>query len=757
MKSRRFYFLGLFVLSILLCSSVSAEISLTIISNEDSIPNDIISGLNRYLGNFSYNYYSDNSEDVKVLLDGLDLNYRPIVIYDKDKLEDSELKSLKEKRLVDKSGDYLLFSYYRLRSVTSLEVIDRELKPNELGIFCMSLCPYGGRAVLNIVRFIDRYNLPIKLKFYFIADYENGYLDSMHGDDEIEENVHQLLIEKYWPDKLYDYFLLTEKMSRFQALGELGIPYKKIDNLREEGQRLLIENIKTAKELNVHASPTFIWENKYLISGLDKILFMLDKFKDDYYQSKGFKSDREVVMDFFSSPSCGFCKTVKDEIVPEIYSDYPGLVKVIKFDTSEPEKYKFMLKMEEYYDIDKPGVPKIFIGDRSLVGRLMIENSIYDVIEDNLKNRRSIFPDPKQLIELEYFYSSSNIKRDKDALDIYENFIPQIEERYQGKIRLKNYNITEKDNFQYILNKTKEIKGKQNFYTPTIILDDRIIQTPDNIYKDLDFLIQDKLVSDILGDKKDILLSNVEKFSLPAIISAGLLDGINPCAFTVIIFFISFLTMAGYKKREMVSVGAAFIFSVFLAYILIGVGLFAAFYRLSIYRALADGMRYVIIAAVFMLALLNIYDYLVYKFKGSSGVILKLPHKIKFLIQKTIGRGYRKDSLNSENKSIFKLVLVALGAGFIISVLESVCTGQVYFPTVAFIANLPGVVKLKALGYLIVYNLMFIIPLIVIFLLSLWGVTSTEFSGFLNRNLGKIKLLTAALFILLGVLLLYIY
>jgi len=757
MKFRSFLFLGLFILSILLCSSVFAEVSLTIISNEDSIPSDIISGLNRYLGSFSFNYYSDNSEEMRGALDSLDLNYRPIVIYDKEKLEDSELKSLEEKRLIEKRGDYLLFSSYHSRSVTALEVIDRELKPNELGIFCMSLCPYGERAVINIVRFIEKYNLPIKLKLYFIADYEYGYLDSMHGADEIEENIHQLLINKYWPDKLYGYFLLTEKMSRFQALGNLGIPYKKIDSLREEGRKLLIENIKTASELDIHASPTFIWENKYLISGLDKILIILDKFKEDYYKSKGFKAEREIVIDLFSSPSCGFCKVVNDEVIPEIYSDYPGLVKVVKFDTSESGKYKFMLKMEKYYNIDKSGVPKIFIGDKAFVGKFAIENELHKTIQDNLEKERPIFPDPKQLLELEYFYSSSNTKRNKDALDIYENFIPSIEKRYKGKVHFKKYNVIEKNNFNYILSKTKEIKGKQNFYTPTIIFGNKIVQTSEKIYKDLDFLIQDRLVSGILGDKEDVLLSNIEKLSLPAIISAGLLDGINPCAFTVIIFFISFLTMAGYKKREMAYVGAAFICSVFIAYLLIGIGLFAAFYRLSIYRTLADIMRYLLLAIVFILALLNLYDFFVYKFKGSSGIILKLPQRIKFLIQKTIGRGYRRDSLGAENKSIFRLVLLALGVGFIVSVLESVCTGQVYFPTVAFIINLPGLVRIKALGYLVVYNLMFIIPLIVIFLLGLWGLKSDDFSKFLKHNLAKIKLLTAFLFIALGILLIYIY
>jgi hypothetical protein len=754
-KNGSYLYICLSLLASLFCFNASAEISLAIISKEQNLPEDILRGLGGYIPEFSHRYYREADESIKPILENLGLNYRPVVIYDKDKLEDFELKLLKEKWLLEEKGDYLLFPFGRLYYLTSVELLNRTLKPNELGIFSMSLCPYGKRALVNIVHHIKRYNLPIDLKLYFIADYEDGYLDSMHGVDEVEEDIHQLLIQKYWPDKFFDYLLLTDSMSRFQALGELGISYKKIDSLRTKGGELLIENIKTASGLGIDASPIFLWQNKHIILGLEKVIDLLDSFKEDYYSSILNSKAGGVMAVYFSSPNCGFCRVVENKIIPQLYSDFSGLIDIVKFDISEPGKYEFMLKMEKYYNIDKSGVPKIFIADEALVGKFEIEEDVHNAIKNALKYNKGVFPDPKKPIELDYFYSSSNIKRDKAAFDIYQNFIPKIEKRYRGKVKIKKYNITEREGFDYILNKTEEIKGRENFYTPTVILDDRIIQKSDMIYGDLDFIIQDKLVSGVLGDKGDILLSNIESFSLTAIISAGLLDGINPCAFTVIIFFISFLTMTGYKRREMAYVGCAFIFSVFIAYLLIGIGLFSAFYRLSIYRTFADIMSYILIAGVFILALLNLYDFSVYKLKGSSGLILKLPHRIKFLIQKTIGKGYRKDSFDAESRSIFKLSLLALGVGFIVSVLESVCTGQVYFPTIAFIANLPGMVKVKALGYLALYNIMFIFPLIVIFLLGLWGLKSNDFSNFMKNNLAGIKLLTALLFIALGILLIY--
>ncbi|MDD5614110.1 MAG: hypothetical protein PHQ54_03445 [Candidatus Omnitrophica bacterium] len=751
-----FFLISLLIFATL-CFSCSAEVALIIISKEQGSPDEILQGLSRYLSDFSHSYYSESDACAIDILSRLDVNYRPVIIYDSEKLEDYELNNLKEKRLIEEKSGYLLLSRHYLRRLTTIELIGREFKHGELGIFSMSLCPYGQKALVEAVGFIKKYNLPVDLKLYFIADYKDGYFSSLHGIDEVEENIHQLLIQRYWPDKLYGYFLSINKISRFQALGELGIPYNKIDSLRKEGEALLKENIKTASGLDISASPTFLWQNKYIIAGLDKVMALLADFKEDYYSSKSYAKADKIMLVYFTSPSCGFCRTVEDKILPELGSDFPGLIDVVKFDTSEPGKYNFMLRMEEYYKINKSGVPKIFIADRALVGRFEIEDNIYQIIRENLKRAKDIFPHPSKPIEIEYFYNSANIKSDSSARDIYESFIPDIEVRYRSKAVFKKYDISQKENFERLLSRTKELKGRENFYTPTVILDKDILQKPDDIRKDIDFLIQDRLLSETVGHKDDMLLARIERLSLPAIVSAGLLDGINPCAFTVIIFFISFLTLSGYRKKEMVYVGGSFIFAVFLAYLLIGIGLFAAFYRMSFYRTLADIMRYLIIAVVFLLAFLNIYDFIICRLKGSEGVILKLPRKVKFLIQKVIGKGYRKSSVEASKTPVLKLTCLALGVGFVVSVLESVCTGQVYFPTVAFIAQLPGMVKIKALGYLLLYNVMFTVPLIVIFLLGLWGVTSQQFAGFMKKNLGIIKLTTALLFIAIGVMLIYIY
>jgi len=89
-----------------------------------------------------------------------------------------------------------------------------------------------------------------------------------------------------------------------------------------------------------------------------------------------------------------------------------------------------------------------------------------------------------------------------------------------------------------------------------------------------------------------------------------------------------------------------------------------------------------------------------------------------------------------------------------ISILELACTGQVYLPTIIFVSSLPEL-KLRAIFYLVLYNLLFILPLIVVFVLAYFGTTSKELTRFLQKHAAAVKLGLAVLFFVLAVWLLF--
>jgi len=106
-----------------------------------------------------------------------------------------------------------------------------------------------------------------------------------------------------------------------------------------------------------------------------------------------------------------------------------------------------------------------------------------------------------------------------------------------------------------------------------------------------------------------------------------------------------------------------------------------------------------------------------------------------------------------KRRNFIGLFIAAFLSGILVSVLEAVCTGQVYLPTITFILK-NSTLKLRALIYFLGYNLMFILPLIIVFLFSLMGVSSSRFSELSRRHSGLVKLLLALLFFLLGFILL---
>jgi hypothetical protein len=87
--------------------------------------------------------------------------------------------------------------------------------------------------------------------------------------------------------------------------------------------------------------------------------------------------------------------------------------------------------------------------------------------------------------------------------------------------------------------------------------------------------------------------------------------------------------------------------------------------------------------------------------------------------------------------------------GIAVSIIELACTGQVYLPTILFVLGVP---KLRARAglYLVAYNLMFISPLVVVFILAYLGTTSRQLGLLIHRHAAKVKLAMAGLFLMLA-------
>jgi thiol-disulfide isomerase/thioredoxin len=190
----------------------------------------------------------------------------------------------------------------------------------------------------------------------------------------------------------------------------------------------------------------------------------------------------------------------------------------------------------------------------------------------------TVFSKTVEPVEILLFYSSHC----RPCEVIREEFLPRIKEKYEKKIRLEEFNIDKADDYLKLL----ELQDKYNWHpkenlTPTIFIRGKLLVGSDEIKRYLEVYIDTALsqegytpVFKVQKPSINHLVSRFNLFTPLGVFAAGLIDGINPCAFTVIILFISFLTLQGYNKRQILAIGWSFILAVFITYVLIGLGLF---------------------------------------------------------------------------------------------------------------------------------------------------------------------------------------
>lgn len=327
---------------------------------------------------------------------------------------------------------------------------------------------------------------------------------------------------------------------------------------------------------------------------------------------------------------------------------------------------------------------------------------------------------------------------------------PELKKKYKDLVNFKEYDITVPGN-NLIFADTLHAYGAEQLGFPAAVVGNSLLMgypTQIGVYSEaaIEKARQEHETTHVVlssqADTEAAVKADFQKITFWAIVGAGLVDGINPCAFAVIVFFISFLTVYKYSRREILLIGASYCVAVFVAYFLLGLGAFKFLYALRGFSYIIKGFYIVTALLCLVFFALAIYDFCVYtKTKKTDGMLLQLPQSLKIRIHKIMGF-----FLRDKQKSTFRLVLAALAVGFCVSIVEAVCTGQVYLPTCVLIMQDPEF-RVRAAFYLVLYNLMFIVPLIAVFVLALAGYESKGFNDFLKKHLGFVKLLLCVVFL----------
>lgn len=216
---------------------------------------------------------------------------------------------------------------------------------------------------------------------------------------------------------------------------------------------------------------------------------------------------------------------------------------------------------------------------------------------------------------------------------------------------------------------------------------------------------------------------------LPAVITTGLLDSVNPCAFAVILLLLAFLFTLRKSRAHILKLGGVFIGVIFLVYFGIGLGILQAVRISSDPHFVARAGAWILIA----LGTLNVIEH----FWPQFPIKLHMP-----------AIAHRKTN------QLLKVATVpaTVAMGGIVGLCTFPCSGGIY---VSIITLLNAKTTLAwGLGYLALYNLLFVTPLIGILLAAGNRTTAKAWARWERQHALRIRLVFGLIMVALGVLML---
>lgn len=213
----------------------------------------------------------------------------------------------------------------------------------------------------------------------------------------------------------------------------------------------------------------------------------------------------------------------------------------------------------------------------------------------------------------------------------------------------------------------------------------------------------------------------------------ALADSVNPCAIAVLtMVLVGILIKNPEKRKRILFSGLGFVLAVFIGYMVYGVIIIQFFKAFAEFLRNSSGYIYNGLGILAMLiGALNIKDFFYYK---AGGIATEMPIFMRPKVKKII-----KDITSPTGAFII---------GFIVTLFLLPCTIGPYIIASGLLAELG---TLGALPWLLYYNVLFVLPMLIITLLIYWGFTRVQdVSGWKERNIKKLHLIAGILLFLVG-------
>ncbi len=490
---------------------------------------------------------------------------------------------------------------------------------------------------------------------------------------------------------------------------------------------------------------------------------------------------------YFYANDCPHCIKVIDEVLKPLQADYGDRMEIKMVEISEPDNYELMINAEEMFEVpaEERGLPTLIIDGTVMIGEDEIREDLPCLLDTCLDAGGTSWPDIPGLEEISAEISSGGGGSSLDFSPFSDQELEPCDEENEAacegpapiwiayfyqvgcqecsraeydikyakskypQLMIEEYDVQDKAPLAEWLSEHTDMPKEKKMATPAIFVGE-------------DYLIGEQITSEAImelaekyaptgaerawdnfnpEEAKQNIIARFRSFGAFTVVLAGLVDGLNPCAFATLVFFVSYLTLSGRQGREVLAVGAMFTLGVFLAYLAVGLGFYKVLGLMGDLLTKLGRWVYGLTALLCAgLAVFSFVDFLKARRGDIGDMSLNLPHSMRKRINAVIRKGR-----NSQTYIIGSFV-----TGLIVSFLELACTGQVYLPTIIFVTSVPEL-RVRAIGFLTLYNLLFVLPLIVVFILAYYGTTSKDLTRFLERNAAAVKLGMVVLFASLAV------
>ncbi len=440
---------------------------------------------------------------------------------------------------------------------------------------------------------------------------------------------------------------------------------------------------------------------------------------------------------YFTGIGCPYCAKVSPKLHEQVES---GSLILLEY-----EIYKTVANAQIFntyidnYDLGL-GIPQLMFGKEN-------KNSGDTPILDNLDTM--IAQAPANTVFLQEGESTTFDDFNLNSLGRY----PKIFAKDRVVVRDSINNLTEQENEQiksFIFSPTVEegvekLEGKK--ITPEVVATSGVNLKYENAIKINGWILQwnGDGIEGAAGNAEetngnDSTTNSQDSIQLSKILSLAVADSINPCALSVLgLVLISIITYNPRKRKQILYAGLAFVFSVFIMYLLYGVLIIKAFEVIQSIGSVREflfgklGLNLILGVGALILGILGIKDYISYK---PGGVGTEMPLFMRPKVTKLIAK------------------VTSPWAAFVIGIFVTLfllpCSIGPYIILGGILVT-DGVAQ--AIPSLLLYNLIFVLPMFAVTLLVYFGTKKVEdVNDWKDRNVRYMHLVSGVLLVLIGIL-----